>query len=75
MEVFPTADDPENKNTCFGIITPLSVLAGQYVLQYIKSITEPSDFRQYQMRLPAVYFGTCKRMTAVIPFELDKTNQ
>ena len=75
MDVFPTADDPENKNTCFGITTPLSVLAGQHVSQCVKSIAEGGDFRQYQMRLSTVYFGTCKRKTAVISFELDIANR
>ena len=60
MDVFPTADDPENKNTCFGITTPLSVLNEQNVSQYVKSIAEPGNFRQYQMRLAWVYFGLVK---------------
>lgn len=60
MDVFPTAEDPENKNTCFGITTPLSVLNEQNVSQYVKSIAEPGIFRQYQMRLAGVYFGLVK---------------
>ena len=60
MDVFPTADDPENINTCFGITTPLSVLNEQNVSQYVKSIAEPGNFRQYQMRLAGVYFGLVK---------------
>ena len=57
MDVFPTADDPENKNTCFGITTPLSVLNEQNVSQYVKSIAEPGSFRQYQMRLAGYILG------------------
>ena len=60
MDVFPTAEDPENKNTCFGITTPLSVLNEQNVSQYVKSIAEPGIFRQYQMRLAGGYFGLVK---------------
>ena len=81
MDVFPTADDPENKNTCFGITTPLSVLNEQNVSQYVKSIAEPGNFRQYQMRLAGLYFetgwgifGACKIIDVVIPFKLAITN-